>query len=50
MPNWCYTQYKIRGSENEVAALHKTIQDLAEMEESLLPNGFGSLCPVRSSR
>ncbi len=43
MPNWAYTQYKIRGSEDEVAALHKTIQDLADMEESLLPNGFGKL-------
>ena len=43
MPNWAYTQYKIKGSESEVAALHKTIQDLADMDESLLPNGFGKL-------
>lgn len=43
MPNWAYTQYKIRGSESEVAALYKTIQDLADMDESLLPNGFGKL-------
>lgn len=43
MPNWCYTQYKIKGSESEVAALYKTIQDLADKEESLLPNGFGKL-------
>ena len=43
MPNWCYTQYKIKGSESEVAALYKTIQDLADMDESLLPNGFGKL-------
>lgn len=43
MPNWAYTTYKIRGSEVEVAALHKTIQDLAERKESLLPNGFGKL-------
>lgn len=43
MPNWCYTQYKIKGSESEVAALHKTIQTLEQREESLLPNGFGKL-------
>ena len=43
MPNWAYTTYKIKGSEKEVAALYKTIQDLAERKESLLPNGFGKL-------
>ena len=43
MPNWAYTSYKIKGSESEVAALHKTIQNLADMDESLLPNGFGKL-------
>lgn len=43
MPNWAYTTYKIKGSEEEVAALHKTIQDLEQREESLLPNGFGKL-------
>ena len=43
MPNWAYTQYKIKGSEEEVVALHKTIQDLEQREESLLPNGFGKL-------
>ena len=43
MPNWAYTTYKIKGSEKEVAALHKTIQNLADMDESLLPNGFGKL-------
>ena len=43
MPNWAYTQYKIKGSEDEVAALYKTIQNLDQREESLLPNGFGKL-------
>ena len=43
MPNWSYTQYKIKGSEDEVAALHKIIQDLDQRDESLLPNGFGKL-------
>lgn len=40
---WCYTQYKIKGSEDEVVALYKIIQDLEQREESLLPNGFGKL-------
>ena len=43
MPNWAYTLYKVRGSEEEVAALYKTIQDLEQRKESLLPNGFGKL-------
>lgn len=43
MSNLAYTQYKIRGSEDEVAAIHKTVQNLADMDESLLPNGFGKL-------
>lgn len=43
MPNWAYTQYKIKGSESEVAALHKTIQDLDQRKDSILPNGFGKL-------
>lgn len=43
MPNWCYTQYKIKGSEDEVVALYKIIQDLEQREETLLPNGFGKL-------
>lgn len=43
MPNWAYTQYKIRGREDEVTALHQKIKDLEQREESLLPNGFGKL-------
>ena len=43
MPNWAYTQYKIKGSESEEAALHKTIQDLDQRKDSILPNGFGKL-------
>ena len=43
MANYAYTTYKIKGGEEEVAALHKTIQDLKQREESLLPNGFGKL-------
>ena len=38
MPNWAYTTYKIKGGEEEVAALHQTIKDLDQREESgLLP-------------
>lgn len=43
MANWAYSVYKIKGSEEEVAALYKTIQDLEQRKESLLPNGFGKL-------
>ncbi len=43
MPNWAYTQYKIKGSESEVAALYNTIEKLGQMKESYLPNGFGKL-------
>lgn len=43
MANWAFTQYKIRGREDEVTALHQTIKDLEQREESLLPNGFGKL-------
>lgn len=43
MPNWAFTQYKIRGREDEVTALHQTIKDLEQREDSLLPNGFGKL-------
>ena len=43
MPNWAYTSYAVKGSAEEVAALHKIIQDLEAREESYLPNGFGKL-------
>lgn len=43
MPNWAYTSYLVKGSSEEVAALHKIIQDLEAREESYLPNGFGKL-------
>lgn len=43
MANWAFTQYKIRGREDEVTALHQTIKNLEQRDESLLPNGFGKL-------
>ena len=43
MPNWAYTNYVVKGSAEEVAALHKIIKDLEALEESYLPNGFGKL-------
>ena len=43
MPNWAFTQYKIKGNSAEVVALYRTIEDLGQRKESLLPNGFGKL-------
>lgn len=43
MPNWAYTQYKVRGRKEEVMALYNTIEKLGQMKESYLPNGFGKL-------
>lgn len=44
MPNWAYTQYKFKGSESEVAALHKTFPAfLVFSQETIarLKRGFG---------
>lgn len=43
MPNWAYTQYKVRGREEEVMALYNTIEKLSQMKEPYQPNGFGKL-------
>ena len=43
MPNWCYTQYRIKGDTNEVQDLHRAIKALSEMKEPLVENGFGPL-------
>ena len=43
MPNWAYTQYKVRGREEEVMALYSTIEKLSQMKEPYQPNGFGKL-------
>lgn len=43
MPNWAYTSYRIVGKKEEVQDLHSKIQQLQNMEESLVENGFGNL-------
>ena len=42
MPNWCITNYVITGREDEVAAVHKTLQKM-NARKSLLPNDWGSM-------
>lgn len=42
MPNWCNTQYVIVSDDkNELNKLYKTMKDLQELPEPLVPNGFG---------
>ena len=41
MPNWCFTQYAIKGDKKEVTSLYNTMLALQNRKESLLPNGFG---------
>ena len=41
MPNWCFTQYAIKGDQKEVTSLYNTMFNLQNRRESLLPNGFG---------
>ena len=42
MPNWCTTNYVIIGREDEVAAVHKTLQKM-QARKSFLPNDWGSM-------
>ncbi len=42
MPNWCITNYVITGREDEVAAVHKTLQKM-QARKTLLPNDWGSM-------
>ena len=41
MPNWCYTNYKVTGDEEELKDLYEKMDSLNNMEESLIQNGFG---------
>ena len=44
MPNWCYTRYVIEGTESkDIEALKAKLDELSQMPEPLLPNGFGNL-------
>lgn len=41
MPNWCYTQYAVRGDKKQVKRLYNKMKKLQEMETPLVENGFG---------
>ena len=41
MPNWCYTQYAIKGPRKDVKALYGKMKNLQERKAPLVPNGFG---------
>jgi len=41
MPNWSYTNYAVRGPEEEVGKLYETMKELQEMKKPLVENGFG---------
>ena len=41
MPNWCYTQYAVHGDRKQVKSLYNKMSKLQQMNEPLVPNGFG---------
>lgn len=41
MPNWCYTNYAVRGPKEEIDKLFDTMTELQNMEKPLVENGFG---------
>ncbi len=43
MPNWAYTSYRIVGKVEEVNELYSKLQQLENMQEPLVENGFGNL-------
>lgn len=43
MPNWCYTNYKFVGEADEIADLHKKLNELEAMPKPLVENSFGKL-------
>ena len=43
MPNWCYCSYRIVGKAEEVQDLYSKLQQLENMQEPLVENGFGNL-------
>lgn len=42
MPNWAYTSYYLRSSDNSAKKLYKKMLKLQNMTEPLKPNGFGT--------
>ena len=43
MPNWAYSSYRIVGKAEEVQDLYSKLQQLENMQEPLVENGFGLL-------
>ena len=43
MPNWAYSSYRIVGKAEEVQDLYSKLQQLENMQEPLVENGFGNL-------
>ena len=43
MPNWAYSSYRIVGKAEEVQDLYSKLQQLENMQEPLVDNGFGNL-------
>ena len=43
MANSCFTEYIIRGNEQEIKALHETIIELENSTPPFVPNGWGNL-------
>ena len=43
MPNWAYCSYRIVGKAEEVNELYSKLQQLENMQEPLVDNGFGNL-------
>ena len=41
MPNWCFTQYAIKGPRKDVQSLYRKMNNLEKRDSPLLPNGFG---------
>lgn len=41
MPNWCNTNYAVRGPKEEIDKLFDTMTELQNMKEPLVENGFG---------
>jgi len=43
MPNWCYTTYKIFGPKEDRDKLYNAIEELKNLPEPRVKNGFGNL-------
>ena len=43
MPNWCFTQYRFFGKQEDLEKLNSVMDELKQMDEPRIPNGFGNL-------